>query len=376
MTNELQLLLSLDIPSATPNPDGFLEIAGIAHYENVNSRIYAHFLNSEHEGVRSSFVNALLQLVNEKSGKDISLHAFTAHLEEVTNKNYRIDLLLIDSGNKTALIIENKIYHHLDNDLENYWNHIPFEEKNKVGVLLTLYPHDIPEEVTGKFINITHSEWIGCVRNNGLPMGIPPNYYIYINDFATTIDRLTKSYAMNEQTRFYFQHAQKILAAKHTMDEAYHFIEDQLDILCARLGWQKYGSSWEWRNIWDKENTINTFFTIWYEPILKGELKFSIFLELMGKDKERMTELEPILANSEQYQAMEHNTYAAKHYIHFGVRNYTLTMEQLDHFGEHMYDLILRDFAVTIVTIIKYYYPDKNIDAWLPNFEKETSLIN
>ncbi len=369
MTSELLSLLSLPIPEATPATNGFLEIAGIAYHENVNSRIYAHFLNLEHEGVRLSFVNALLQLVHEKSGKDIALHTFTAQLEEVTNKNYRIDLLLKDPGNKTAVIIENKIYHHLDNDLENYWNHVPFEEKDKVGVLLTLYPHAIPEEVIGKFINITHSEWIGRIRANGLPMGIPPNYCIYINDFATTIDRLTKSYAMNEQARFYFQHASKIMAAKHTMDEAHRFIEDQLDVLCARLGWSKYGSSWEWRNIWDKENTINTFFTIWYDPIIKGELKFSIFLELTGQDKERMAELEPILANSEQFNAMEQKTHSAKHYIHFGVRNYTLTMEELEHFGEHMYQLILRDFAETIVTIIKYYYPDKNIDKWLPNFD-------
>jgi PD-(D/E)XK nuclease superfamily len=369
MSPELLSLLTLPIPLAKPPPNGFLEIAGMAHYENVNSRIYAHFLNSEHEGVRSSFLDALLQLVHEKCKKDISLHSYTATLENVTDKKKRIDILLEDKGNKTAIIIENKIYHHSKfNDLNNYWNHIQYPKENKVGVLLTLKQEVIAPQFAENFINITHSEWIGCIRANGLSDDIPPNYYLYINDFAATIDHLTKSYAMNEHARFYFENAPKIIQAKHTMDAANRFIDHQLNYLCSKLGWEKHNSTSEWRNIRDNENKIDTFFTIWFKPILHGKMEFSIFLELTNKDKERMSNLESVLANCEQFKQMKHGK-PKKNYIHFGLQHYPLTMEELEHFGEHLYQLILRDFAETIVTIIKYYYPDKNIDKWLPNFD-------
>lgn len=370
MNHELQELLSLDIPLSNRVPDGFLEIAGIAHYENINSRIYAHFLNSDHEGLCSSFVNALLQLVNEKSGKDLSLISHIASLETITDQKKRIDILINDKLNRTAVIIENKIYHHSRfNDLKNYWDHIGYPKENKVGVLLTLNPKTIDPKFSENFINITHSEWIGRIRDNGLPTDIPPNYSVYINDFFKTIDRLTKSYAMNEQSRFYFQHAKKIIQAKNTMDEANRFINEQLNLLSSKLGWEKHNSTSEWRNIRDNKNNINTFLTIWCKPILDGELKFSIFLELTNKDKERRTDLEVLLSDSEQFGQMRKGD-PRKNYIHFGIRNYSLTMEELERFGEHVYNIILSDFAETIVTIVKYYYGEEVMKDWIENFEK------
>lgn len=361
-------LLSLTIPKASGQPDGFLEIAGIAHRENVNSRIYAHFLNSHHSGVRSSFLNALLELVTEKSGKSIDIQSCVALLENATDKNCRIDLLIKDHGNQSAIVIENKIYHHLDNDLLHYWDHVPCKEENKVGVLLTLEPHTIPEEVAGKFVNITHNEWIGRIRQNGLPMDIPANYYHYITDFANTIDRLTKSYTMNEQARFYFQHAPKVIEAKNTMDQAYGFLEDQLNILAGKLGWSTYGSAIDWKNFWDAENELHTYLTVYYGPIINGELNCQIILELMNEDQTKMGELEPLLIDSPQYQQM-HRGESTKRYVHFGVRDYTLTMAELEHFGEHLYQLVLRDFAATLLTIIRHYYPHVNISKWASNFE-------
>jgi hypothetical protein len=367
--DDLLQLLSLPIPGPSGQPDGFLEIAGIAHRETINSRIYAHFLNSEHDGVRTTFLTALLELVEEKSGKRIALQNCRAMLEDATDRNCRIDILIRDPGNRSAIIIENKLYHHLDNDLVHYWDHVPYPEEQKAGILLTLEPHVVPQNAAGKFICITHSEWIGRIRQNGMPTDIPASYYQYITDFAHTIDRLTKSYTMNEQARFYFQHAPTVMAAKQTMDEACGFLQDQLDIICSRLGWQQYGSSWQWRNIWDGENELDTYLTIWFEPILNGELQFSIFLELMRDDKSRMSELDELLKHSEQYNRMLHKTHSAGNYVHYGVRNYTLSMQELERFGEHVHELILRDFAETLLTIIRYYYPQVDISGWAANFE-------
>lgn len=378
MNPDLTSLLFLPIPEANPNPKGFLEIAGIAHYENVNSRVYTHFLNiQEYPAIRFAFLDALLQLIEEKSDKVLSLQNFTALLEDVTNLQYRIDILIKDNQNKTAIIIENKIHHVLNNDLRNYWDHVPFPKENKVGILLTLNPHPTNDpRMIPEFINITHSEWINRIKENGLPFGIPSNYYQYINDFASTIDNLTKSYMMNEQAKFYFQHAPKIKQAKQTMDAASGFLNDQMNLLAGKLGWCAEGSAFDWKYIWDKENDLYTYFTIWYGPIVNhGELKFSIILELSRKDKDRMNLLEPILEDIAQYKNIEmrHMTRSDRHFVHFCVREYSITFNELERFGEYLYELILRDFSEIIVTIIKEFYPDLNISKWIHNFENHAN---
>lgn len=364
MQNELLSLLSLNIPEPAAHHTGFLEISGMAHYENVNSRIYAHFLSSENDGIRLTFLSTLLELIEEKSGKQLGMQNIKVQLEDPTNKNYRIDILIKDEVNKTAIIIENKLYHYLNNDLLNYWEHVDYPEEQKTGVLLTLEPHAIPENVQGKFINITHGEWISRIRKNGLPMGLPANYYQYINDFANTIDQLTKSYAMNEQARFYFQHAPKIIQAKTTMDEAHSFLENQMDILAGKLGWSKYGSANNWKNFWDQENKINSYLTVWYDPILNGELRFKIIIELWKEDLKHIGKLEELLKSSEQFSHMYRGD-VTKTYAHFGVRDYTLTFAELERFGEHLCKLIIKDFAETMVAIIQEIYGDKK---WVGNF--------
>ena len=76
-----------------------------------------------------------------------------------TKQGNRIDISIFNKAQQKAIIIENKIYHHLDNDLSDYWSHYNYPDTNKIGILLTLKPHGIPTEVAGKFVNITHLEW-------------------------------------------------------------------------------------------------------------------------------------------------------------------------------------------------------------------------
>lgn len=366
MTSELTTLLSLQIPESASSPDGFLEIGGIAHHENVNSRIYAHFLNCQHKEIRSLFLNALLDVIATKTDKKIHFNNYYSWLEESTNSNYRIDILIRDTGLRTAIIIENKIYHELYNNLKDYWDHVIYPEENKIGVLLTLKPHPIPEDVKGKFINMTHSEWINQVKQTGIPFGTPNNYYQYITDFANTIENLSTSYAMNEQTKFYFQHAPKIIQAKQTMDEAYAFMDDQMKLLASRLGWETYGSAWDWRNIWDAKNHLDTYFTIWYGPLLEGKFTFSIIIELHREDKNRMHELLPLVSDHVQYKhhEMKHQTHKAGKMIHFCSREYSVTIEQMEKFGEYVYELILRDFADLFKLIVHHYYPAVSFQNW------------
>ncbi len=126
MTNKLQELKSfLDnntIPKPKKRPKTFLGIAKQPHYENVLSNIYSFFFNvNEVHKMEDLFIKSLLEVALEKGvSKDFSsFYDFNCATEVGTTKGGRIDLLW--SNGRQSIIIENKVYHHLNNDLEDYW---------------------------------------------------------------------------------------------------------------------------------------------------------------------------------------------------------------------------------------------------------------
>lgn len=355
MNHDLIDLLTLKIPSAETNPVGFLEIAGMAHYENVNSRVYAYFLNqNNYSELAQRFVEALLALVKEKTGKEIELNQYDIVTEDLTNKNNRIDITLNDTESQSAIIIENKIYHYLHNDLDDYWEHFNYPAENKIGILLTLEAHSIPEYAKGKFVNVTHAEWTNRIQQNGLPSKLPQNIYTYLNDFFATIEQLTKSTTMNEQTKFYFEHTQQVLLAKKTEEEALAFISGQIQQLAGMLDWEVYGKSYDWRNIWDAKNELKTYYTIWYRPLLEGELKVWIVIEMNGEDMKRELELDEYLKSNKQYLALDKKTHRTSHMVHYLGKEYSLSMNELENLAETLEGHIDKDFADVMKLILDY----------------------
>ncbi|NVK66508.1 MAG: PD-(D/E)XK nuclease family protein [Flavobacteriales bacterium] len=360
---ELIELLKLVLPEETIDNVGFLEIAGMAHYENVNSRIYAYFLNEEnYTELASLFVNSLQQLVKEKMSKEIVFERFAVVTEDLTRKNNRIDITLNDIDNETAIIIENKIYHYLNNDLVDYWNHFNYKDDNKIGVLLTLYPHDIPSEVQGKFINVTHSEWVNKIQSNGLPSKLPVKVYNYLNDFFNTIDNLTQSNIMNEQARFYFDHSTKVQLAKKTYAEAIKFIESQISQIASTIGWQVHGKYDDWKNIWDKTNNLNTFYTLWYKPLLDGELKITIIIELHADDIQKIPELDKVLKDNENFQKLKKHGSSNKYFTHYVYQEYTMTISDLENLAKFVLHRIEEDFEDVMKIAIQHNYPGKEVE--------------
>ncbi|MDT8412938.1 MAG: PD-(D/E)XK nuclease family protein, partial [Vicingaceae bacterium] len=274
-------LLAYDIPEFTPPEDGFLEIAGLSHYENINSRIYAYFLNYDKDAeIAKRFFSALLSLIKQKSKKEIILNDYTVSTEYPTRKG-RIDILIEDANNESAIIIENKIYHYLSNPLEEYLEFV--KAKNKIGVLLTL--HLFNEEDTNKlkalnYITITHKEWIDEIKELGLPAYLSTKKYIYLNDFFQTIDNLTKSTTMNDLAKFYFKHPKKINSAVQTLNAAKEFIDTQLQILAGNLNSLTRGKKDEWRHI--VEGSKETYYAIILESLFKGENEITVIIELSG----------------------------------------------------------------------------------------------
>ena len=66
-----------------------------------------------------------------------------------------------------AIIIENKLFANLYNNILDYWNSVKAD--NKILIVLSLYPIEKPQKIENKgikFINITHGELIEKVKQN------------------------------------------------------------------------------------------------------------------------------------------------------------------------------------------------------------------
>jgi hypothetical protein len=136
-----------------------LEIARVSHKELPVSNLYAYFLDrNESHGLGSLFLDSLIEL--------LPFNAFVIGDEQVRierevytyGTGKFIDLVITDG--LQIIIIENKVYATLYNDLQTYKNH--FESENLTGIVLSVKK----EKNTGDFITITHNEWISKVMAN------------------------------------------------------------------------------------------------------------------------------------------------------------------------------------------------------------------
>lgn len=349
---------------------GFLEIAGKAHHENTNSAVYAHFMNSKNKVVRDLFLTALVELINEKTDRDFEIFDSFTSTEVSTNKNGRIDMLIEDRNSDQKVIIENKIYHHVHNDLLDYWDSVKGNSKSKIGILLTLEAHDIPTHVSDHYINITHQEWMQKIRTHPGLIDVDWKYLMYITDFINTINQLTKSYKMNETAEFYFENAEKVKQIKDTETAAHEFLNAQFNVIANELNWYNYGNSVNHKIFWDAPNELSTYLTLITADLLAGHLKYTLILELYGEDIQKENLLKTELENKEFdlsiYKTGEKNS----HHSHFLMKDYTLSKEELKTFGEHVVQNIKKDFAKITLESIKFLYPETDLSEWKPYFEE------
>lgn len=367
--NPILDLYKLNIPETEEVELGFLEISGQSHRETVNSHIYAWFLN--HEQVGLTFQKALLSLLeNHFPDKELLFEEFHCDTEVTTVDGKSIDLLILSDGTSkderaeeksgtrnevappSAIIIENKLFHHLSNDLQSYWNHIECDESQKAGILLTLSKTSIPAEFEGRYINICHYEWIDRIKDLGLPAGLSPRVYVYLNDFFKTIENLSQSRTMNEQAKFYFDHTEVVNKAIKTYDAAFEHVINQLRLVAENVGWTLYGNSEYYRQIWDKESARQAYYTIIIEHIFDSELDITIMIELY-KDARNKTELlDKALEGNEQMKHLEAGR-TSPYWVQYRIKTYKLTKEEIINLADFVTKCIEQDFGSVMETVLK-----------------------
>jgi len=145
-------------PELPKRERSMIEIGGYRNDENVNSNYLAFFLREKEEHKKAEhnlgrlFFDSLLEVL----GLNISdfQGEYEVKREFPTKRGNRIDIVI--KSEDWAIIIENKIYHILNNNLDDYWDSI--DVKVKKGVILSLQKEH--HNYHKNFKNITHEELI------------------------------------------------------------------------------------------------------------------------------------------------------------------------------------------------------------------------
>lgn len=153
--------------------------------------------------------------------------------EVETRKKGRIDLLL-DNGQQ-AIIIENKIYYHLNNDLSDYLNlkDKKYSDKNKIGVVISLKEVSQREINNDNFVNITHTELLSTVmeKMGSYLMGANQKYVVFLQVFYQNILNMSTPIMKDSEIEIYFDNKKKIERLIIIKDKIKEFVLKELKIV-------------------------------------------------------------------------------------------------------------------------------------------------
>lgn len=198
----------------------FLEISGYPHYENVCSNILQFFLNpcNEH-GLKDLVLNALVRLVDKEFSFDNDYEYIQVERETKTLAGNRLDLLV--KTERYVIGIENKVYHFLNNDLQDYSDTIKsycvYPKKTAINIILSLYQLTQKEDIVyakkNDFKTVTYDElFLSIKKDLGKYLSHSnPTYFIYLSDFIKSIQNLKPSTMQNMPLRSFFKENAKIL---------------------------------------------------------------------------------------------------------------------------------------------------------------------
>ena len=361
-------LLHLAVPEGVPTETGFFEISGTASCEAVNSRVYAWFLDrEENPQLAPLFLDALLRVALAKLGdasatKRVTLEEYECSLEVTTASGKRIDILLDDTEAQSAVIIENKLYSSVHNDLVDYWNHISYSEDQKLGVLLTLHPTRVPDSVKSRFVNVTHLEWIEAVESKGIPVGLSLYTYGLLTDFFNTMRTQSTSKSMNDQARFFFDHPTQVVRAKDCFIQAVGYIYGELNEVAQQLG---LSLEYNRRQPFEKgyycylknpKNGDAVFYTICCDGLFSSEHPaIDIIIELQSNAIHHVGLLDRALKDNPASNALRPSSkIIGGYYVHYRAKTFSIELNNIDSFKELITQLIRDEFAPVMSIICEH----------------------
>jgi len=338
-------LLKLDVPEPHPRELGFLDVAGKNTSETAICNVYRYFLDPHTSPeISSILMEALFELIEAaypgfEEKKIIDLDDYMIELERATGKG-RIDILIASENSKSAIIIEAKIYHVLVNDLNDYWRAIDYPANQKVGVVLGLY-HHAPDQIGHpEFISITHSEWLNKAVAKGLSHQVPVKDFIYFKDFVNNMNHLTQSHEMTEEVQFYLRNADKINKALGTKEETLKFVLTQLQTVAGKLGVDLHGSSANWRNIWNKEQKEEVYYTVFPQKITDTAGEVDLVIEISGSAVEHKEALWNWARNDDRASKLVRGIHGNWSFQQLLIKTFKVSAEDFEKLADRVFEVI------------------------------------
>ncbi|NOU60575.1 PD-(D/E)XK nuclease family protein [Marinifilum caeruleilacunae] len=357
---ELEVFLSnKEIPKVKTKPKTFLGIAKQPHYENVLSNLYAFYFDVDEEHKMGDlFLSSLLDLIQKtKIGKEKSLTIYDEpdiKTEYPSVNGGRIDLLI--RNDEHAIIIENKVFHCLNNILENYWNTIKVPVKNKIGIVLSLHP--INPTGHPHFINITHIELLKKVMSKvgDYLLGVNEKYLVYLKDLYQNIINLSTSNMDKNALEFYFEHQKKINEAATLKNSVHNHVLSEVELACERLdiNLNLSGKRTDRLRYFQSSKNSDLMFTIVLDKLLlqEEEKKLYLIIELKHKELENKERFNAIDFSEDEKKAnvlkADFFTNTSARWAHFALKEYKPKEEQIANLSQFIIEKLHEDQFVSI----------------------------
>lgn len=351
----------MELPQEIPKPQKkrvtIFDIAGFPHYETVMSNCYAYFLNKNSgEEVASIFLESLLQIVHSKYGKSLDMEHWEVETEVRTEAGNRIDILISgkDADSGKSIIIENKIYHHLNNDLIDYWNYCEGTDSEKIGIVLSLSPVSLSSTQQEKFINILHSEWMKEVANSPAISSIPEKTKLYVEEFVVALDNLKTDSTMNEPARFYFQNIEKVNELIDTHASAREFALNQFRLTAENLNLNLTGSAYGYRYFevpgWPESNI---FYTIMYDNLFTASRTIRVVIEIMQRVLDKETEYDKIaMGKIKSEKLLYKSRINPGHWVHYVGQDFSFDENEIENLGTNLANKITEHLHPIFLSIL------------------------
>ncbi len=216
----LKLLLAFRSLPKSNRGRTFMEISGYPHYENVASNILGFYFDpaAEH-GLKDLLLSAFFQMTGTRNVP--ATGKVKVNREWGTDEGKRIDLII--SSETFTIGIENKIYHWLANDLEDYAQVIDRDGRGKSVVIKTVLGLRDTGQLKGGFDSYTYAQLWQQVRAllGSYISNADPKWVSYLLDFIDTTTNLAGLNMELQKTDHFFVEHHDIIEKMFTERNAF-----------------------------------------------------------------------------------------------------------------------------------------------------------
>lgn len=329
------------------------EVAGYPHYENVVSNILSFYFDTEEEhGLKDYWIKSLLNCYKSKNkyseviGEKISTSNVLREYSNGSDK--RIDLLI--DCNSFIVLIENKIYASLYNDLDIYTEMVSnyLKDNDNIGVpilkiVLSLY--EVSDIKSDEVINITYEELFKELAKNKTKYQINNKWSLLSEEFIENIKR-RKSYMKVNKKWIEF--------AENNIDQVSDFIDiynkdcyERLD-LCKDLCKSIKSIDDSLRCGTYSGGKVDPYYSVYLDIILKDGTDICIETYVMKKPSSK-----PYEEYSKVYMALWARTRKNKEYLYNIVSKIGLIEAKFHETGGWKEQYILQEIPLELVNINK-----------------------